>query len=306
MSNLLGNHRYRGAPKDFSVASGAYVQLCGPIGALNGIDIQNFHASDNLEVLLVRNPHTLTFDGTNDVVACDAGGIEIASHIKGYIKLGVRFDAGGAGNDTLFSVSDASTETALWIRRDANDKVTASLVIGGTVSWTLITDEAIELAEWQVLTLIQQADGNGPSIVINGSEPAQTFTVSTSLDHWLSSLTGVDVANIGALNYNSVADADFFLGDVDFLEVYDLTSRTLGLHYLIDEGSSNLLDSSGNGNGGTLAGASWIRRFSGMLVGNDSGRLFLLVDEGDIRDGVWLFNPGSNTITGRYKRLFAR
>lgn len=302
------NHRYGTIPLPFSLTTGQTKKLFGPHGSLLSVDIQNDHAADALQVLWGRNPYVLSMT-TNDVVAINAAAVVAAAttRSKGYIRVGVKIDTAATGNNTIISFSDANTETALWLRSDSADKLTATLVIGGTVSWTLITDDAIVLDEFLIVKLLH--NGVKPILHIDGATPTQTLSVSTSLTHWMSDLTGIDTGNIGALDYNSAGNADFLAGDIDFVEIFEGSTQdgvglptNMTLQLLFTEGTGNtIVDTSSEGDNGTNSGGTWANRSVGLKHPGDTGRLYHRDDDPDIKKGCYLYNPGSNTVTGNFK-----
>jgi hypothetical protein len=311
MGNLKSsNHRYATEPGTFSLATTVTSQIYDRSGSLLSVDIQNHHADDDIQVLFGHNPWTLTFDETDDTVAIDTAAVNMATATRGHIRVGLRVDSTGTGDRTIFSISDANTETALWLRVDTNDKLTASLVIAGTVSWTVITDNAIDLDGLLIVKLLH--NGTEPSIWIDGDQPAQTQSVTTDLLDWMDDLTGIDKGNIGCLDYNSAGNADFFKGEVDFVEVFtghrgDTHSQAQSVltnQWLFTEGTGTTIDDAVGtaANDGTVEGsAAWELRFTGLLLGNDSGRVYHRDDDADIKQGCWLYNPGANTVTGSFK-----
>ena len=125
----------------------------------------------------------------------------------------------------------------------------------------------------------------------------------------MADLTGIDTGNIGTLDYNSAGNADFFEGQIDFLEVQDSLMGKFGVNTtnlfqtLIDEGTgATAADDSGNGNDGTITSATWAVRSVGFAHAADSGRVYHLEDDRDFRRGLWITNTdGVEVLTGTYK-----
>jgi len=296
-------HRYATEPREFSVGATTLLQLYKAHGSLASLDLQNFHASDDLQVLFCENPWTLSFDGTNDEVSINGAATNFATIDTGSIVVGVRIDDAGSGARTIFAASDASAETALWVKVDTNDKLECSLVVAGTVSWTFTSDNALDMDEWCVIKI--RHDGVAPVPYVNGGGIPHTFSVSTDKTDWMDALTAMDSVNLGALDYNSAGNADWFQGDIDFVMVMDDLNADAdpALHLLLDEGTgTTATDVSANGTDGTISDAAmWALRFSGALLGADSGRIYLATEDKDVKRGCWVYNAGSNTITGRWK-----
>lgn len=294
---------YKSEPKDFSIALSSTEQIYGINGNLKAVEIQNLDAALPLDVHFCINPWCLSFDGSNDVAAMDAAAADLATATAGSIQAGIKIDSAGSGVRTIFSVSDANAETALILRVTAADKIEATLIEAGTVQWTLLTDAAVAQDEWMKVKLVH--DGVEAKIFIDGNTPGQAFTVSTTLTAWLSALTGLDTCNIGALDYNSAGNANFFDGFIDFLIVKngEGVSATLALEYAIDEGTGTTLDdASANANNGTVSSATWALRNPGMRLSAAYAREWTYETEPDIRLGCWLTNTDAGAaVAGRYK-----
>lgn len=297
--------RYTYQSTDFSIATSATEQLFGPNGGIKSADIQNYHATLDL-ALHFGNPWCLSFDGTNDLIDCDTAAVDLSTATQGSIEAGIFVTAAGSGARTLFSLSDADTETAMWIKIDTNNKVEAALVVGGTVQWSLLVSTALTDDIWYEVKLVQ--NGVSPVIYINGSAWVQAFTVTTDKTAWFGDLTGIDTCNIGSLDYNSAADADFFQGYVDYLKVVDGlgTHKSAGIKSLfvqLDEGTgTTATDDSSNANNGSISGATWTLRSAGVIHSADTGRIYHYLDDPDVRKGVWATNTdGSSAVTGSFK-----
>lgn len=299
----MSNYQY--TSKTTTIGTSSTTKIFDPNGGIRSADIQNTHATLDARVHF-GNPWVLSFDGTNDLIDCDAAATDVATATKGSITAGIYVDSGGTGNRTIFSLSDANTETAFWLRVDTNVKLTASLVIAGTVQWTLSVTNALTVNKWYEVKLVQ--NGTEPVIYVDGEGWVQSFSVSTDKTAWFADLTGIDTCNIGCLDYNSASDADFFKGDIDFVKVVDGlgTHKDVGTKSLflpLDEGTGTTVDDrSANANDGTVSGAAWATRGPGIILSADSGRIFHIEDDPDVRKGCWIGNAdGSSTIDITHK-----
>jgi len=74
-------------------------------------------------------------------------------------------------------------------------------------------------------------DGTEPVLYVNGSAPGQSFSTSTDKTDWFSTLTGLDVARIACLNYNSGGNTSHFAGALSDVLYY---SRPLGANEVLN------------------------------------------------------------------------
>ena len=287
---------------NFSITAGATQKIFDPNSAIRMVDIQNRDTALALR-LHFGNPWCLSFDGTNDVVACDGVATDIAAHTVGSIRAGIRITASTSGQRTIFSIGDTNAETAFWWELDTDDKLKASLVIAGTAQWTLVLDVALTEAQWYNVAIVH--NGVEPVLYVDEDKRAQTFSVDTDKTAWLSSLTGIDNGNIGALDYNSAGNANFFDGKIDYLRINSglstISTLALACDYPMDEGTSNLTDRSANANTGTVSGATWATRDDGIVHGASIGREYDVRKDKSYRLGCWATNAGGTDVAGTYK-----
>lgn len=297
--------RYAFEPKPFTIGTSSTSNLFPANGGIRSVDVQNHDSTLDL-TLHFGNPWCLSFDGTNDVVSCDNAATDVAIGTDGSILAGIYVATAGSGARTIFSLSDADTETAFWLKVDTNNKLTATHIVGGTANWTMTVTNALADDTFYDVKLVH--NGVTPTIYIDGEAWVQTFSVTTDKTAWFGDLTGIDTCNIGALDYNSAGDADFFQGYIDYLKVVDGlgTHKSHGIRTLdlpIDEGTGTTLDDrSSNANDATVSGATWTLRSTGIVLSADSGRIFHVEDDPQVRLGVWATNTdGSGTVAGIYK-----
>jgi hypothetical protein len=293
--------KYAYQAKKITVSATSTQKLFGANSA-KSCDFRNNSATaaDEVQVWFGLNPWYLDFDETDDVV--DFGSTiaaTVAAATDGRIHLGVLIDSAGTGARTILSVSDANTETAFWLKVDTNDKLEASLVVAGTAQWTWTSTEALTLDEWHELAVFH--DGVAPVFVWgdDGQLPG-SFSVSTDKTAWMSSLTGIDTFNLGALDYNSAGNADWFNGGIDFVKVYSGKNTvdselSLDFYCKIDEGTATTLDDEQSANNGTITSATWTAK-QGVYVDEDTGRIFHNDDDPGFKDGIWVTNGTGNSI----------
>ncbi|WP_428411999.1 LamG-like jellyroll fold domain-containing protein [Pararhizobium sp.] len=267
-----------------------------------GADIQQLHT---------QNPWQLSFDGTDDFVDIDTimANAALLAAEAGSVKVIVRRDSGGAGDDTIWSLGDTNADTYVRLFMDAGNLLKAELVSAGTTQWALETDNAIATAVYKNIKLLHNK--TEAKLFVNGALVPQTFTTSTDKTAWVSDIPGVDNARIGCLNKDSAGDADFFAGDIDSMQIFanlqTQRERVLVAHYDITEGtllsaSLTTADISGNGYTGTLgvaaAAPAWEVRAAGLDLANNQGRFVTRREE--VKSALWLFSTASGDV-----KLFA-
>lgn len=296
---------YKSEPQEKTLAITSTTKMYGPTGSLKAVEVQDLDADLAIFLHFVGNPWCLSFDGTNDVVDLDTAAADLAALDVAVIMAGIFIDTAGSGARTIFSISDASAETAMVLRITAADKLEATLVIGGTVKWTLITTEALTMDAWMRIKLAH--DGVEPKLFVENGTPKQSFSVSADKTAWLSDLTGIDTVNIGALDYNSAGNANFFDGKIDYLAIRngEGADAALALNCQLTEGSgTTATDASSNGNDGTISGASWVTRTRGIKQSAAYTRIYT-ESEAPIGNGLWITNEdGTDTVDVIVRRKF--
>jgi len=290
-------------PISTTVADGTTVQVATrgqlPRGS---VDVYNDGTTGALTIHAGEfSPWCLTFNGTSTVAGFDGAATVLAAIKHGTIEIGFQIDSTGSGARTLLALGDTNAETAFWLKIDASGKLEANLVVAGTEQWTWTSTSALETNAFLGLTV--KHDGVAPTFVLdNGGPIPGAFSVSTDKTAWLSALTGLDNANLGALDYNSAGNADFFKGEIDYLYVFDNPKRRAGdlqLRYDVDEGTgTTLTDETDNSNDGTIANGTWETK-PGVTLAGSSGRVLHREDDAHWFEGMWASNAsgGNNTIT---------
>lgn len=252
-----------------------------------------------------NNPFALSFDGANDLVDLDTilAGLS-ATTTTGSIHLRFKQDAAAAGDDTLFSLGDTNANEYLKIIVTGSQIVTAELRLAAGIQWTLDLDAAIVADRWYKIKLAH--DGVEPKLFLDNTPVPQTFSASGDKTVWVGGIdAGVDNARIGSLDVNSAGDADFFLGDIDNLRIFDglgasqADGRVEVVDYRIDEGllqtaSATIGDNSTNGFTGTISGATWVSRGVGNVL--PGGQTLILSGKPETPLGaIWLRTASATT-----------
>jgi len=249
-------------------------------GARAYLDIQNEDAANAVRYQHTTNPFALSLDGTNDLIAIDGLIATVfTANVRGIVRARINRDTGGAGDDTIWSASDASLNeyVKLWV--DGSDILKAELRTAAAVQWALESTTAIETAKWLEVKL--RHDGTEPKLFINDNEIPVTNTVTTDETAWINDLSNLDVANIGCIDTNGAGNADFFAGDIDYLRVNGADNAHQKMtrigDWAMDEGTiqtpgATVFDGTSNGFNGTISGATWIARENGSKLAAETGR----------------------------------
>lgn len=120
-----------------------------------------------------------------------------------------------------FGDTDANTYIYIGI---INGKLRGKLKNAGTDQWVFETDANInDFHNWLHISLVQ--DGTEPVLYVDGTKPAQTFSVSTDKTQWFSDVGGIDNGRIGCYNQNNGGNTKHFDGTIDEVRLSD-TARS--------------------------------------------------------------------------------
>lgn len=249
----------------------------------NGYDVQ----------LHYGNPWCLSFDGGDyvdiDVLAADA---TLLASVGGVISADI-LPTNTAGAKTIVSFSRGTvTNACLKFYLDASEKLCATCqAAAAAVKWTLNTNVALSVAEWQHVKLWH--DGITPKLFVNGAQIPYTVSVSTDLTYWFSDLSAlINTGRIGSI-YMGGAEADLFTGKIANVRIAAGLEKSLpgGLKtissYSCETGSgTSLVDSTGSYDG-TFGAATAAPTWSGKSTGQP---LWDGITSDDIiRPDVWAY-----------------
>ena len=223
------------------------------------------------------NRNSVLFDGTNDYVNIDTVVGDIEGNNVGTISFWINYVAGISGDSAnVFTISDGSAAEYLQINVDSNTVTNAlrfHLTSSGTGSDpTLVTSAAYNDA-WHHVVLT--SNGSACTLYIDGGT-AGLATNTNNAGQWLNDLADLDAGRIGGLRISGAEKS--FTGKMDDVAIWtvaldsstvntiynggtpiDLTvDHSTGLigYWQFNEGAgTNAIDSSGQGNNGTLVNA---------------------------------------------------
>lgn len=256
-----------------------WIRVLPPNGSRAYLNVQNEDLTNAVRTQFTKNPFALSFDGGTDLVDIDTLiAAAFTANVHGSVRARILRDAGGVGDDTIWSASDASANEYVKLFVDASNILKAELRTAAAVQWSLETDSAIPITtEFVEVKLLHT--GTQPQLFINRNEVAVTRSVTTDETVWINGLSNLDVANLGCIDTNGAGNADFFLGDIDFVKIHGAdsinTNRVEIADWDIDEGglvsaSLTIADGTANAFLGTLgvAGAAptWIVRSTGTTM----------------------------------------
>lgn len=230
-----------------ALTQNVWTKIRGFNGNRTGFNTQNIHATAAVAVSRLENPWCVSFDGTDDTVAIsdyrvltddigtiitDKDGVPLTDitgtgfyatmydDTAGSIKAEVLVDAvEDSAVRTIFSIADTSAVTCLELYINTQGYPAARLVKAGVTHWEIRSLIKMEASTWYTIKLVH--NGTTPKIHVNGDQSLTTAITSTTLASWLSELsTALDNAYIGALSYNAAGAAQFYQGDINFVEVF--------------------------------------------------------------------------------------
>ena len=147
----------------------------------------------------IANAEAMSFNGTDAYVNANSLSSTLQSLTVGSISMWWNpVDATPSSSNCLFSVSSTSVNNDYFALYNlSNGKFYAQLKDNGSNRWILETDAAaFSDNTWHHIVITQ--NGTAPELYVNGSKPAQTFTLSTSVTRWWNNIT-IEQVNIGLI-----------------------------------------------------------------------------------------------------------
>uniref|UniRef100_A0A6M3KLM2 Putative lectin/glucanase superfamily protein n=1 Tax=viral metagenome TaxID=1070528 RepID=A0A6M3KLM2_9ZZZZ len=183
-----------------------------------------------------------SLDG-DDYVNINAVIDDIDEATEGTITFWMRtVDATPAAEMVMIGFGDTDGDEYLKISLMTDATIQVASRDAGVNQFIVATDNAVISNDTKHHIAVVQ-NGTSPVIYINGIRTAFTFSVSSDVLSWFYELTGVDNGRIGALNYNSAGNDDFYTGVVDEVKIWNraLTAEEIYNDYLNAGLIANLL-----------------------------------------------------------------
>lgn len=128
----------------------------------------------------------------------------------------------GAGDDNVVEFLELNVEAGL---------LTARVTDGTTAQFVTQADAVgFKPHQWYHVACVQNADGHGVHLYINGVEIAATNDTATDVDSWFAELDGIDTMRIGAANKGGAAAVtNEFKGGIGYVKLFSGTADTAAL-----------------------------------------------------------------------------
>ena len=177
-------------------------------------------AAPDVPVERIANAEAMSFNGTDTYVNTNSLSSTLQPLTVGSISMWWNpVDATPSSSNCLFSVSSTSVNNDYFALYNlSNGKFYAQLKDNGSNRWILETDAAAFLDNtWHHIVITQ--NGTAPELYVNGSKPAQTFTLSTSVTRWWNNIT-IEQVNIGTLIWSS-GSSGYANGKIDEVAIFN-------------------------------------------------------------------------------------
>lgn len=153
----------------------------------------------DISVEQIANAEAMSFNGTDAYVNANSLSSTLQPLTVGSISMWWNpVDATPSSGNCLFSVSSTSVNNDYFALYNlSNGKFYAQFKDNGNNRWILETDAAaFSDNTWHHIVITQ--NGTAPELYVNGSKPAQTFTLSVNVRMWWNNIT-IDQVNIGLI-----------------------------------------------------------------------------------------------------------
>jgi hypothetical protein len=157
------------------------------------------------------------FDGVDDNIDMDAILPSVASNTAGTMNAWIKTSV--ATPNIVISFTDASANTIVMTQIISSGIVRSVATVAGANKWDLRTNAANATGVW--VNVSCSHNGTAPVLYVNGVAVAQTFITQSDKTVWISGLTGLDKARIGASRILGNPDASFFTGQMGEVRVYN-------------------------------------------------------------------------------------
>lgn len=208
----------------------------------------------------------LHFDGGNDYVECNSvadGGLFDGAHtLVAWVKL----DAWGGGASALAGGVTALPIYYSYIGVAADDTFVAQINAAAGTNTVNSAATYADDTEWHFLASVVDADGHINHFVVDavdvGNDSTNALDLSSLNKCYIGQLPW-NAANVlpwdGLISYTWVYGRELSLTEIENLRTgIAVSSTSLEAQWSIEEGTGGTItDSSGNGNTGTLQGATW-------------------------------------------------
>ena len=163
----------------------------------------------------------LSFDGVDECTNIDQALTVLSSTTHGTWSIWAKPTNIGAGSQDIVAFGDLDGISDFALSFLIDGKLDITLRINGTSQWRLRTDASVASNGVGIYLSIVQ---NGTAVVlyVDGSAPAQTFTVTTDKTQWFNNGSSYfDTGRIGCINFNNNGDIVFFIGILDEVSLWN-------------------------------------------------------------------------------------
>jgi len=181
----------------------------------------------------IANAEAMSFNGTDAYVNANSLSSTLQPLTVGSISMWWNpVNATPSSSNCLFSVSSTSVNSDYFALYNlSNGKFYAQFKDNGSNRWILETDAAaFSDNTWHHIVITQ--NGTAPELYVNGSKPAQTFTVSTSVTRWWNNIT-IEQVNIGALIWSG-GTSGISNGKIDEVAVWNTALSASKIQQIYD------------------------------------------------------------------------
>lgn len=179
-----------------------------------------------------------SFDG-NDFIAADSVVIDVAANTSGTWSAWVKpTDATPAAVQYIMGFGDTNANERISLFINTTGVLQCFCAIAGVNQFNkATTSPAFSDGVWTHVAVTQT--GSGITLYVNGVAVAQSYSVSTNITRWMSSVAGVDNFRIGCLNFNNGGNLNFFNGSIDDVNIWNRALTADEVTELYNSGAGN-------------------------------------------------------------------
>ncbi len=188
----------------------------------DGSGLNNGTASANTSTLTDTGKinEALHLDGTSDFINIDSLQSAISSDTTGSFSVWINTDTLTTSRG-IWCFGDTNASTLLYLQLNSSGNLFLTAQDSGVNDWAANFTASLSAGTWFHIVVVQ--DGVEAKLYIDSVEKTLTFTATLDKTAWFADWAGTDNGRIGARNFNSAGNSQFFDGLIDDFRYYQNT-----------------------------------------------------------------------------------
>lgn len=183
-----------------------------------------------------KNVYSLLFDGVSEALNIDSTRTSLATTTVGTLAGWIKMPNAATGTSrAIISFGDTDLNNDMLFYMDTGNLLGMQARSAGVALWLLQTDaNPFTNNVWAHIAIVQ--NGTSPVIYVNGTSPAQTFTIGTNKTIWFNDLSLLDNGRIACRNFNGGGDTLFVNAYIDEVSIWNTNLSAAQITELYNNG----------------------------------------------------------------------